>query len=1057
MWQTRFYLFTGILTYVTWLTSNSIYSSQFPYRSSEQQIAPVAVCSGEYNLTLNSAGIRYLNAPQLDDGSYDQDGNFLFFKIKRLQPGACGSDDLFRSQLQFCCADAGDTIEVVLRVYNIAVDTGGIDANFGVGNFDDCITKVVVGESVKPQIAALPSISLSCEDYTNPSFQVSYPTATDNCCLDTVFYSDQNITYDIICKRGIIRRRFTARDCAGNTATSSQTITVVNEQFYSVAFPADQINYGCVDLSPEKMGKPTVLDGNCENLSITYVDTVTYNVTFINGPCIFISRTWKLLNWCHYSSSLPLVFVPNPTATAVSPFAPANLPGPTVGPLGTASTMLIQPSDIAETNFSTFWTPTVNGYLYQQKIFVYDTIAPNGRVVSSAAFCDKTQNDPNMWQGGNWFNPANNSNDLFECPVEIALKLKDNCSGNDIGVQFDLYLDLNSDGEEETKVSSNNLPPAGSIMYQNINGPEEQRVFDKRITGINNKYLFGLEKYIQNDSLRARIAWNTMTSPNIFTTPQFPYGHHRVVWTVADECGNESVFEHRFTVSDDCAPPVLTCIPDITVAIPSMGDDTVTVNALDLLFSVMDSVTMPNQIQKAIEHAPFGTRFPTNASGGPQSFVSFDCDDIGFRPVRIWAKDAFGNAAYCNSIVAVTDPEEVCTDYHPAISGTAQNLIGQTVVLNFDLFQMPDTLLVGSSLNAEPYNYYFFNDLMLFGNYFVKPRLESSDLTNGVNTYDLILISRHILNLEPLNTPFKLIAADVNRSGTVSTFDIVTLRKAILGTLNAFPNNNPSWRFIPRSFLFPAIDNPFATQFPEQINLSSVYNLTENADFYAIKIGDVDYTAAPNPMTTLDDRDAPVGMELYLAEKESKEGWTPLYVHANEPLLGFQFALEVSKNTLFRPVLVDDEHVSLDENVLSINCENPIQQTAQPILLGWLSGTMEWPKIIQTSTLKSEAYTMNGQERSILMRPLEQEASTQQQIRIQPNPFSSQFRLDFATEKEVDLIITNINGVPFYTQKMEVAIGSKSITIDTQNWPSGIYFATFKDAQQTITMKMTKI
>jgi hypothetical protein len=90
MWQTRFYIFTGILTYVSWLTSSSIYLNQFPYRSSGQQIAPVAVCNGVYNLTLNSAGIRNLNAPQLDDGSYDQDGNFLFFKIKRLQPGACG-------------------------------------------------------------------------------------------------------------------------------------------------------------------------------------------------------------------------------------------------------------------------------------------------------------------------------------------------------------------------------------------------------------------------------------------------------------------------------------------------------------------------------------------------------------------------------------------------------------------------------------------------------------------------------------------------------------------------------------------------------------------------------------------------------------------------------------------------------------------------------------------------------------------------------------------------------------------------------------------------------
>ena len=1056
MWQTRFYIFTGILTYFTWLISNGIDTGRLPYRSNIHQVGPVAVCDGAYNLILNSAGIRNLNAPQLDNGSYDQNGNFLFFKIKRLQPGPCGSDDLFRSQLQFCCADAGDTIEVVLRVYNIAVDTGGIDANFGVGNFDDCIAKVIVGESVKPQIAVLPNISLSCEDYTNPSFQVLYPAVTENCCLDTVFYTDQNLTFDIGCKRGNIRRRFTARDCAGNTATSTQIITVTNEQFYSVVFPADKLNDGCEDLSPEKMGKPTILDGNCENMSITYIDTINYNTTSSNAPCMFISRTWKLLNWCHYSSSLPFVFVPNPAPVATSPYAAANLLAPTVGPMGIASTMLVRPSDIVATDFSTFWTPTANGYIYQQRIFIYDAITPKGRIVSSASFCDKTPNDPTMWQGGNWFNPANNSNDLFECPVEIALKLKDNCSGNEIGVQFDLYLDLNSDGVEETKVSSNNIPPAGSIIYQNINGVGEQRVFDRRITGINNKYLFAQEQYVQDDSLRVRIAWNTMAAPNIFTTPQLPYGYHRVVWTVADECGNVNAFEHRFTASDDCAPPVVTCIPDITVNIPSAGSDTVSVSVDDLLFSVMDSITMPNQIQRAIEREPFGTRFPTNTLGAPQSIVSFDCDYIGFRPVRIWARDAFGNAAFCNTIVTVTDPEEMCTDFQPAISGTAQNLLGQTVVLNFDLFQMPDTVLIGSSINADPFNYYFFNDLTLFGNYFVKPRLEASNMINGINTYDLILISRHILNLEPLNTPFKLIAADVNRSGTVTTFDIVTLRKVILGTLNAFPNNS-SWRFIPRSFLFPAPENPFATQFPEQINLSSVYNLSENADFYAIKIGDVDYTATPDPMIELDERDAPIGMELYLAEKESKEGWTPLYLNAKQPLAGFQFALEVAENTLFRPVLVDEEHFSLDKNVLSLNCENPIPDTAQPSLLGWLSGAMEWPKIIQTPTLKPAAYTMNGQERSIVIRPLEEVANTLQQIRIQPNPFADQFRLDFVAEKEGDLMITNMNGIPFFAKKIDIAAGSKSIIIDTKNWPSGLYFATFKDDQKTITLKMTKI
>jgi hypothetical protein len=38
---------------------------------------------------------------------------------------------------------------------------------------------------------------------------------------------------------------------------------------------------------------------------------------------------------------------------------------------------------------------------------------------------------------------------------------------------------------------------------------------------------------------------------------------------------------------------------------------------------------------------------------------------------------------------------------------------------------------------------------------------------------DLVLISKHILGLEPLNSPYKMIAADANKSNSITTFDIV--------------------------------------------------------------------------------------------------------------------------------------------------------------------------------------------------------------------------------------------------------------------------------------------
>ncbi|MBK7937144.1 MAG: hypothetical protein IPJ82_08605 [Lewinellaceae bacterium] len=85
---------------------------------------------------------------------------------------------------------------------------------------------------------------------------------------------------------------------------------------------------------------------------------------------------------------------------------------------------------------------------------------------------------------------------------------------------------------------------------------------------------------------------------------------------------------------------------------------------------------------------------------------------------------------------------------------------------------------------------------------------------NGVSTYDLVLISKHILGLEPLNSPYKMIAADANKSNSITTFDIVEIRKLILGIYNELPNNT-SWRFVDKDYVFPQPTNPFATTFPE--------------------------------------------------------------------------------------------------------------------------------------------------------------------------------------------------------------------------------------------------
>lgn len=124
--------------------------------------------------------------------------------------------------------------------------------------------------------------------------------------------------------------------------------------------------------------------------------------------------------------------------------------------------------------------------------------------------------------------------------------------------------------------------------------------------------------------------------------------------------------------------------------------------------------------------------------------------------------------------------------------------------------------------------------------YFVIPTKQSDPL-NGVSTFDLIQIQKHILNLKPFDSPFQYIAADVNRSGTVSTLDVIQLRKLILG-IDANFSNNSSWRFVDANHIFRDPNDPLKTYLPEKIRVGPL-NGPRQVGFIGIKIGDVNFSA----------------------------------------------------------------------------------------------------------------------------------------------------------------------------------------------------------------------
>ena len=212
----------------------------------------------------------------------------------------------------------------------------------------------------------------------------------------------------------------------------------------------------------------------------------------------------------------------------------------------------------------------------------------------------------------------------------------------------------------------------------------------------------------------------------------------------------------------------------------------------------------------------------------------------GFSATRTWqAMDGCSNrSALCSQTVSAASQASIAGTifYHPtnypAPAPTAKRLspvpVQVTSSTNLTVFTAAD----GSysvTVNAA-------------GTYDVTPRLtNSSPFANGVSTIDISLIRRHILNIAPLDTPYKLLAADVNGSRSVTTLDLTFIRRLILGSTNTLPLG--LWRFVPADYAFTNTAAPWDA--PTNRSHANLVTAVANQDFMAMKLGDVNNSWAP--------------------------------------------------------------------------------------------------------------------------------------------------------------------------------------------------------------------
>lgn len=128
------------------------------------------------------------------------------------------------------------------------------------------------------------------------------------------------------------------------------------------------------------------------------------------------------------------------------------------------------------------------------------------------------------------------------------------------------------------------------------------------------------------------------------------------------------------------------------------------------------------------------------------------------------------------------------------------------------------------------------------GSYTVAPSKANDVVTNnGVTTFDITLMRRHILNNLRFDSPYKVIAADVNNSGAVSTADIPQTRIVVLNNTAKFPGGR-LWEFVNSDHQFteplPGNSyNPFP--FPKTRTYTGIATPQLHQNFIGVKLGDV--------------------------------------------------------------------------------------------------------------------------------------------------------------------------------------------------------------------------
>ncbi len=355
-----------------------------------------------------------------------------------------------------------------------------------------------------------------------------------------------------------------------------------------------------------------------------------------------------------------------------------------------------------------------------------------------------------------------------------------------------------------------------------------------------------------------------------------PDGTHRILWTVEDLCSNLTTCSQTITSGSDNEAPQLD-VNSITVSNLS--------NTVSGFITAFDNC-QPNTdlIYNWTVILGTGVSSTSALTGTGNTLTTIDYTGAGIITVQFDVSDGTNSAQLVNQDFNVSAPQSAIIS--GAISNEAGIMVEDVQVdAATDLMDMTDDN-----------GLFEFDDATTGQNYSVEPT-KNTDPRNGISTLDLILISRHMIGLQPLNSPYKMIAADITNDQNIDVFDLIELQQLLIWNISTFTNNQ-SWRFVDAAYDFPDASNPWTNTIPESYEINGLATDMMDVDFTAIKIGDINGDAVANAVAPAQSRSYVGDYKIEVNNKnvEANEATTIDFVASTEAAVnGMQLTFDLGQ------------------------------------------------------------------------------------------------------------------------------------------------------------------